>query len=76
MQPSGSAGSQGNFELNVFKPVIILQLRSRAIRLLGDVCESFEQHCASGIEPDTAKIERHLDNSLMLVTALNPHMRL
>ncbi len=67
----GFAGSQGNFELNVFKPVLAYNLL-QSIRLLADSCESFEEHCAAGIEPDLAVIKRHVDNSLMLVTALNP----
>jgi fumarate hydratase class II len=66
----GFAGSQGNFELNVFKPVMAYNLL-QSIRLLGDACESFRVHCAEGIEPNRAVIERHLRSSLMLVTALN-----
>lgn len=64
------AGSQGNFELNVFKPVIILNVL-QTIRLLSDACGSFEQHCARGIEPDRQTIARHVEQSLMLVTALS-----
>jgi len=67
----GVAGSQGNFELNVYKPVIahaVLQ----SIRLLGDACRSFDEGCAAGIEPDRAVIDTLLRRSLMLVTALNP----
>ena len=64
------AGSQGNFELNVFKPVIAYNLL-QSIRLLADAAESFNDHCAYGIEPNLAVIKRNLDNSLMLVTALN-----
>jgi fumarate hydratase class II len=67
----GFAASQGNFELNVFKPVIAHNLL-QASRLLGDACASFEERCAVGIEPDRPVIERHVQNSLMLVTALNP----
>jgi fumarate hydratase class II len=67
----GFAASQGNFELNVFKPVIAYNLL-QSIQLLGDACESFDHHCAEGIEPNREVIERHLKNSLMLVTALNP----
>jgi len=67
----GFAGSQGNFELNVFKPVIAHNLL-QSVRLLGDAAESFEEHCARGIEPNLAVIERNVRNSLMLVTALNP----
>ena len=64
-------GSSGNFELNVFKPMMIFNLL-HSTRLLADVCESFNDHCAAGIEPNTKVIEQHLKNSLMLVTALNP----
>jgi fumarate hydratase class II len=63
------AGSQGNFELNVYKPVMIHHVL-KGIRLLADGCRSFDQRCAIGIEP-TAKLDEHLRNSLMLVTALN-----
>lgn len=66
-------GASGNFELNVFKPVIIHNLL-QSIRLLADVCESFEEHCAAGIMPIERNLKKHLDNSLMLVTALNPHI--
>ncbi len=66
-------GASGNFELNVFKPVMIFNLLN-SIRLLADACESFEEHCAIGIEPIKENIKKHLDNSLMLVTALNPHI--
>ena len=69
----GFAGSQGNFELNVFKPVMIHNLLE-SIELLGDSCRSFADHCAVGIEPDEQKIAMHLQNSLMLVTALNTHI--
>ncbi len=64
------AGSQGNFELNVYKPVIINSML-QSVRLLADVCENFEEHCARGIEPNLPVIQKHLNNSLMLVTALN-----
>ncbi|MDE2028359.1 MAG: class II fumarate hydratase [Candidatus Omnitrophica bacterium] len=67
------AGSQGNFELNVYKPVIIFNCLN-SIRLLSDACESFTDHCVSGIEANQSSIKKHLDNSLMLVTALNPHI--
>ncbi len=67
----GFAGSQGNFELNVYKPVLAYNLL-QSIRLLGDACASFEERCARGIEPNRQVIERHLRDSLMLVTALNP----
>lgn len=63
----------GHFELNVFKPVIIYNLLM-AGRLIGDACNSFNEHCASGIEPNHAAIKQNLENSLMLVTALNPHI--
>jgi len=66
----GFAGSQGNFELNVFKPVMAYNLL-QSIRLLGDACESFRVHCAEGIEPNREVIERNVQRSLMLVTALN-----
>jgi fumarate hydratase class II len=67
----GFAASQGNFELNVFKPVIAYNLL-QSIQLLADACQSFDEHCAEGIEPNRDVLERHLRNSLMLVTALNP----
>jgi len=66
-------GLSGNFELNVFKPVMIFNLLN-SIRLLGDACESFNEHCAVGIEPNLPAINGYLTNSLMLVTALNPHV--
>lgn len=66
-------GMNGHFELNVFKPMIIFNFLNSA-RLLGDACESFNKNCAVGIEPNYPVIERHLENSLMLVTALNPHI--
>ncbi|MEO5929869.1 MAG: class II fumarate hydratase [Candidatus Kapaibacterium sp.] len=66
-------GMSGNFELNVFKPVMIFNLLN-SIRLLGDACESFNEHCVVGIEPNPTGIRNHLENSLMLVTALNPHI--
>ncbi|MEM6960184.1 MAG: class II fumarate hydratase [Myxococcota bacterium] len=69
----GFAGSQGNFELNVFKPVMAYNLL-QSIRLLGDAVESFCERCAAGIEPNHDVISRNLHNSLMLVTALNPHI--
>ena len=65
------AGASGNFELNVFMPVIALNL-IQSIQLLGDACNSFNEHCAVGIEPNREKIDFFLHNSLMLVTALNP----
>ena len=66
-------GMQGHFELNVFKPVIAANVLQSA-RLLGDACVSFNEKCAAGIEPNHAVIKRHLENSLMLVTSLNPHI--
>jgi fumarate hydratase, class II len=69
----GIAGASGNFELNVFKPVMIAAFMQSA-RLLADVCDSFRENCAVGIEPDAARIDEHLRSSLMLVTALNPHI--
>lgn len=64
-------GASGNFELNVFKPVIIYNLL-QSIRLLADSADSFAENCVQGIEPNQANIRKHLDHSLMLVTALNP----
>ncbi|WNQ12402.1 class II fumarate hydratase [Paenibacillus aurantius] len=69
----GFAASQGNFELNVFKPVIIYNFL-QSVRLLADAMVSFRDNCAVGIEPDRAVIDRYLRDSLMLVTALNPHI--
>ncbi len=66
-------GMQGHFELNVFKPVMIYNFLVSA-RLIGDACRSFVEHCVDGIEPNHARIKMHLDNSLMLVTALNTHI--
>jgi fumarate hydratase class II len=66
-------GSNGHFELNVFKPLIAANVLHSA-RLLGDACVSFNNNCAVGIEPNLPVIRRHLENSLMLVTALNPHI--
>ena len=66
-------GASGHFELNVFKPMMIFNLLN-SIRLLSDACDSFEEHCARGIEPNIPAIEAYLHNSLMLVTALNPHI--
>ncbi|MDG1573054.1 class II fumarate hydratase [Robiginitalea sp. M366] len=63
-------GTQGHYELNVFKPLMAANVLQSA-QLLGDACVSFEEHCASGIEPNRANIQRLLNNSLMLVTALN-----
>jgi len=66
-------GSQGHYELNVFKPVMAAAVLESA-ELIGDACVSFEENCASGIEPNKEMIKRHVDNSLMLVTALNTHI--
>ena len=66
-------GSLGHFELNVFKPVMIYNFLHSA-RLIGDVCVSFTDKCAVGIEPILPNIKKHVDSSLMLVTALNPHI--
>jgi len=66
-------GMNGHFQLNVFKPVMIYNLLQSA-RLLGDGAESFRVNCLEGIEPNLTQIDKHLKNSLMLVTALNPHI--
>ncbi|HET9135200.1 MAG TPA: class II fumarate hydratase [Candidatus Kapabacteria bacterium] len=66
-------GMTGHFELNVFKPVMIYNLLMSA-RLIGDACNSFNEHCAVGIEPNMPAIKENLENSLMLVTALNTHI--
>lgn len=66
-------GISGHFQLNVFKPLIINNLLMSA-RLIGDACVSFNDNCAVGIQPNLAAIGRNLENSLMLVTALNPHI--
>jgi fumarate hydratase class II len=66
-------GTNGHFELNVFKPLIAANVLQSG-RLLGEACRSFNFHCALGIEPNLPVIRKHLDNSLMLVTALNPHI--
>jgi len=66
-------GSNGHLELNVFKPLIAYNVLMSA-RLIGDVCVSFNDKCAVGIEPNLVNIKKHLDNSLMLVTALNPYI--
>ena len=67
------AGSQGNFQLNVYKPVMLHNLLL-STELLADASRSFCERCAIGIEPNEQRIKEHLDNSLMLVTALNPHI--
>ena len=69
----GIGGSNGHFELNVFKPVIAANVLQSA-RLIGDACISFDEKCAIGIEPNLDIIKRHMENSLMLVTSLNPHI--
>ena len=69
----GFAASQGNFQLNVYMPVLIYNML-QSIRLLSDAMESFEKNCASGILPNEEKIKSNLESSLMLVTALNPHI--
>ena len=67
------AGASGNFELNVFKPVIIYNVL-QSVRLISDACESFTDNCVVGIQPNERNITKHLNDSLMLVTALNPHI--
>ncbi|ARU88072.1 class II fumarate hydratase [Pseudomonas sp. M30-35] len=67
------AASQGHLQLNVFKPVIIHNIL-QSIRLLADGCSNFQQHCIADLEPDAEQMAKHLDNGLMLVTALNPHI--
>jgi fumarate hydratase class II len=69
----GIGGSNGHFELNVFKPLIAANVLQSA-RLIGDACVSFTLKCADGIEPNEPVLKQHLENSLMLVTALNPHI--
>jgi len=66
-------GAMGNFELNVFKPVIIYNVL-QSINLIADSCDSFTEHCVVGIQANEAAIKKHVENSLMLVTALNPHI--
>ena len=67
------AGASGNFELNVFKPVIVFNVL-QSIRLIADACESFTDNCVVGIQANEANIKKNLNNSLMLVTSLNPHI--
>jgi fumarate hydratase class II len=67
------AGSNGHMELNAFKPVIIFNVL-KSIRLLSDAIDSFAKHCVDGIQVNQKRIKEHLDRSLMLVTALNPHI--
>jgi fumarate hydratase class II len=69
----GVGGSSGNFELNVFKPLIAHNVL-RSVRLLSDACRSFRENCVAGIEPDRERIRELLERSLMLVTALNPRI--
>ena len=66
-------GASGNFELNVFKPLLAYNFL-QSCRLIADGCDSFRKNCAVGIEPNRERIKAHLENSLMLVTALNPHI--
>ncbi len=68
-----TGGATGHFQLNVFKPLIMHNLL-QSVRLLGDACRSFTDRCITGLEASTERIEEHLSNSLMLVTALNPHI--
>ena len=67
------AGSQGSFQLNTYKPVILHNVLE-SIELLSDACRSFDERCARGIRPNTTRIQEHLQGSLMLVTALSPHI--
>src|SRR5580704_3202535 len=69
----GFAGSQGNFQLNVFKPVMIHNFL-HSVRLLADACRSFTEHCVEGMEIDSQRIDQNVQNSLMLVTALSPRI--
>jgi fumarate hydratase class II len=66
-------GMSGNFELNVFKPLIVHNLLM-SCRLIADGCDSFREHCVVGIEPNKERLDENLKKSLMLVTALNPHI--
>ena len=66
-------GAMGNFELNVFKPVIIYNVL-QSITLIADACDSFTEHAVMGIQANEIAIKKHVENSLMLVTALNPHI--
>jgi fumarate hydratase class II len=67
------AGSQGNFQLNTFKPVILHNVLE-SVSLLADACRSFEERFARGIRPNAKRMRQHLESSLMLVTALTPHI--
>jgi len=66
-------GASGNFELNVYRPLVIRNFL-HSVRLLAHACENFNKHCAVGIKPNRARIEQLMRDSLMLVTALNPHI--
>lgn len=66
-------GATGHLELNVFKPLIVHNVLN-SVRLLADACESFTDHCVTGLQADVSQIRSHLERSLMLVTALNPHI--
>ena len=66
-------GASGNFELNVFRPLVIRNFL-QSVGLLAHACENFDEHCARGIEPNRERIDRLMRDSLMLVTALNPHI--
>jgi fumarate hydratase class II len=66
-------GASGNFELNVFKPLLVHNFL-QSCRLIADGCDSFREHCVAGIEPNRQRIQENLERSLMLVTALNPHI--
>ncbi len=68
-----TGGSQGHFELNVFKPVIVFNVLN-SVRILSDACQSFQLNCVDGTRVNEEKVKQHLQNSLMLVTALNPHI--
>ena len=69
----GFAGASGNFELNVFRPVLALNVL-QSIQILGDACNSFRKHTLEELRPNLERIKKNLTNSLMLVTALNPHI--
>ncbi len=73
VSPGCVGGATGHFELNVFKPVIIRNFLHSA-RLIGEGCRNFNERCVKGIEPVMSAIREHLNSSLMLVTALNPHI--
>jgi fumarate hydratase class II len=66
-------GASGNFQLNVYKP-LIAHAFLQSVRLLADGADSFREHCVAGLEPDVARMREHLERSLMLVTALAPHI--